>query len=110
VKKEVLINQYKKNEKGATMISFTPEAKAYILNKGGELYLEYMPMISGDIPFREAPTPRSGRPHNPAHYQRTFIDGVTLLVPRDLPDIPLQIKLGYFLWFSRLVLEGWRHA
>jgi hypothetical protein len=97
-------------KKGATMISFTPEAKAYILNKGGELYLEYLPIISGDIPFREAPTARVGRPHNPAHYQRAFIDGVTVLVPRDLPDIPLQIKLRSFLWFSRLVLEGWRHA
>jgi hypothetical protein len=74
------------------------------------LYLEYLPIISGDSPFREAPTARVGRPHNRAHYQRAFIDGVTVLVLRDLPDIPLQIKLRSFLWFSRLVLEGWRHA
>ena len=98
------------NEIGATMINLTPEAKAYILNKGGEMYLEYMPIVGGDIPFREAPTARVGRPYNPDCYQRASIDDVTVLVPRDLPDIPLQIKLRSFLWFPRLILEGWRHA
>ncbi|WP_376741996.1 CC/Se motif family (seleno)protein [Sporomusa sp. GT1] len=58
--------------------------------------------------MRESPAVRLGQPHNPEKYSLEEIQGVTVYIPYELPDIPLTIALNRFLWFKNLVIEGWR--
>jgi hypothetical protein len=92
------------------MLTVTPEARQYIHDKGGMLYLEYIPVQGCCIPYQPGPAVQFGRPHNPDKYRLETIDGMTLFVPLELPDVPLQINLNVFVGFKRLVVEGWRHA
>ncbi|WP_425319773.1 CC/Se motif family (seleno)protein [Sporomusa sphaeroides] len=58
--------------------------------------------------MRESPAVRLGQPHNPEKYSLKEIQGIKVYTPYDLPDIPLTIALSRFLWFKKLVIEGWQ--
>jgi hypothetical protein len=60
--------------------------------------------------LRESPAVRLGQPHDPQNYFLEEIQGVMVYIPQDLPEIPLMINLSRFLWFKRLVIEGWQLA
>ncbi|WP_371371383.1 CC/Se motif family (seleno)protein [Sporomusa aerivorans] len=60
--------------------------------------------------MRESPAVRLGQPHDPQNYSLEEIQGIMVYVPRELPEIPLTITFSRFLWFKRLVIEGWQLA
>lgn len=92
------------------MLTITPEARRYIHDHGGIIHLEYLPLQGCCIPYQPGPDVRFGMPYNPLQYRHETVDGTTVFVPFDLPDVPLRINLNIFLGFKRLVAEGWRHA
>jgi hypothetical protein len=92
------------------MLTITPEAKAYALENGGTLFLEYITLTGGCcVPFQPEPTVRFGTPRNQDHYRQETIEELTVFIPRSLPDIPLVIEVASVLGYKRLVVEGWRH-
>jgi len=92
------------------MLTITPEARSYALENGGTLFLEYITLTGGCcVPFQPEPTVRFGKPKNNDQYRRETIDGLTVFIPRGLPDVPLVIAVATVLGFKRLVIEGWRH-
>jgi hypothetical protein len=92
------------------MLTISPEARQYALEKGASLFLEYLTVNNCCIPFQAEPTVRYGMPHNPEHYQKENIDGVDVFIPVDLPDVHLSIKMTTFMGLKRLIVTGWRHA
>jgi hypothetical protein len=93
-----------------SMLTFTPEACQYALHSGGVLYLEYLTVQGCCIPYQPGPSVRFGNPHDPQNYRQETIEGMTVFVPLELPEVPLRINLNAFMGFKRLVVEGWRHA
>ena len=92
------------------MFTITPEAKAYTLDKGGTLFLEYIPLTGGCcVPFQPEPTVRFGKPKNHDQYKQETIDGLTVFIPRGLPEEELVIAVASVLGFKKLVIDGWRH-
>jgi hypothetical protein len=97
-------------EEDKHMLTITPEAKAYALDKGGTLFLEYITLTGGCcVPFQPEPTVRLGRPKNHDQYRQATIDGLTVFIPRGLPEEELVIAMASVLGFKKLVIEGWRH-
>ena len=95
--------------KDKCMLTITPEAKTYALDKGGSLFLEYITLTGGCcIPFQPEPVVRFGEPKNQDQYRQETMDGLTVFVPRGLPDVPLVIEVASVLGFKKLVIEGWR--
>jgi hypothetical protein len=92
------------------MLTLTPEALKHAHEKGGSLYLEYIVVQGCCIHYQPGPTIRFGTPHAPEKYWKEIIEGVTIYIPYDLPDVPLAINLDTFIGFKRLIIEGWRHA
>lgn len=92
------------------MLTITEEARDYAHERGGSLFLEYIVVQGCCIPYQPEPSVRTGEPHDPRNYRREKLDGVTVFVPHDLPEVPLLIKVSAFMGFKRLVVEGWRHA
>ncbi len=93
------------------MLTITPEAVAYVEERKESLYLDLPPVVrSCCITLQECPAVRLGRPRSSQNYHMRTVEGITLFVPQDLPDIPLTITLDRFLGFKRLVIEGWRLA
>lgn len=92
------------------MVTISPEAQEHAMKNGGELYLEYIVLHGCCIPYQPGPAVRFGRPHNPACFCATAIEEITVFVPYELPDVPLQITVNSFMGFKWLVVEGWRHA
>jgi len=93
------------------MVTISPEAQDHAIKNGGELYLEYIVLRSGCcIPYQPGPAVRFGRPHDPARFRAATMAGITVFVPLELPDVPLQINVNSFMGFKRLIVEGWRHA
>ncbi|HTZ40266.1 MAG TPA: CC/Se motif family (seleno)protein [Syntrophales bacterium] len=92
------------------MLTLSPEARAYAVDNGGTIFLDYI--IVGDccIPYQPEPSVRVGMPHDPERYRQEQIDGVTVFVPNTLPQVPLVIELNSFMGFKRLVVHGWRHC
>jgi hypothetical protein len=91
------------------MLTITPEAKTHALNNGGSLFLEYITRTGGCcVPFQPEPTVRFGKPHNQDQYRQESLDGLTIFIPRELPEEELVIGMASFLGFKRLVIEGWR--
>jgi hypothetical protein len=96
--------------KAKNMLTITPEAKAYALDKGGSLFLEYLTVTGGcEIPYQPEPTVRLGKPRKQDQYRQESIDGLTVFIPRRLPEEELVIGMASFLGFKKLVIEGWRH-
>ena len=91
------------------MFTITPEAKAYTLDNGGSLFLEYVITGGCEIPYQPEPTVRFGKPRKQDQYRKDTIDGLTVFIPRRLPEEELVIGMASFLWFKKLVIEGWRH-
>ncbi len=92
------------------ILTITDQALGHIKAQGKPVYLELFPVISCCIDLRESPSVRLGLPHNPDSYSQTEIQGVTVYVPHDLPNIPLTIALSNFFTFKKLVIEGWQLA
>ncbi|EAX47846.1 conserved hypothetical protein [Thermosinus carboxydivorans Nor1] len=92
------------------MLTISPQALEYIKTRNQAIYLELPPLIDCCIHLREAPIIRFGAPPNLAAYKTKNIDGITVYIPDDLPDIPLTIDLSSFFGYKRLVIEGWRLA
>jgi hypothetical protein len=92
------------------MLTITEEARDHAREKGGVLYLEYIVVQGCCIPCQPEPTVRFGEPHEPRNYRREKLEGISVFVPHDLPDVSLVIKASAFMGFRRLVVEGWRHA
>jgi len=92
------------------MLTITPEAKAHALNNGGSLFLEYITRTGGCcVPFQPEPIVRLGKPRNQDQYRQETIDGLTIFIPRGLPEEELVITMDSFLGFKKLVIEGCRH-
>ncbi len=95
------------------MLSLTPAARELILAKGAPVRLELARVVHGGCgvpPLQERPAVRFGAPPAEAldAYQAVTVDGVTVHVPRALPDDrPLTVGVASFLGLRRLVLEGW---
>lgn len=92
------------------MITISPEAVAYIQAKSQPVYLDLPPLIDCCIPLRECPSVRFGTPHDPQNYHPKMIGGIRFALPKDLPEIPLEIVLTRTFGFKRLVVEGWQLA
>jgi len=92
------------------MLSFSPEALEHAKASGKPLYLDLPPVIGCCIQIRECPAVRTGIPHQPQAYQKTVIDGITVYIPNEFPDVDLTIGLSSFLGFKRLVIDGWHLA
>jgi hypothetical protein len=92
------------------VVTISAEALAFIRRSGHPIVLELPRMVRGCcFDFQEGPSVRVGEPPEPASYERTVFDGATMYVPRDLPDLPLEVRLQRFLGLRRLVVEGWRY-
>ena len=92
------------------MLTITPEARTYTLEKGGSLFLEYVTVTGGCcIPYQPEPAVRLGKPRNQDQYRQEIIDGLMIFIPRKLPEEELVIGIASFLGFKKLVIEGWRH-
>jgi hypothetical protein len=92
------------------MLTLSPEARAYALDKGGIMFLEFIVVGDCCIPYQPEPSVRMGKPHNPDQYLQEKIDGVTVFVPHSLPKVPLVVQISTFMGFKRLVVDGWRHC
>ena len=90
------------------LITITPEALEYIKQNGKPLYIDVPPLISCCVDLVDHPAVRTGIPHDKENYVEKTIQGIKILVPVDLPDIPLSIEISKFLGFKRLCLEGWK--
>jgi hypothetical protein len=89
------------------MLTITPEAKIYTLENGGSLFLEYVTVPGGCcIPYQPEPAVRLGKPRNQHQYRQETIDGLTIFIPRKLPEEELVIGMSSFLGFKKLVIEG----
>jgi hypothetical protein len=92
------------------MLTLSPKARSFALENGGTIFLEYIVVGDCCIPYQPEPSVRMGKPHNPDRYRQEHIDGVTVFVPRALPEVPLVVHLSTFMGFKRLVVDGWRHC
>jgi hypothetical protein len=93
------------------MVTISPEARDHARKNGGDLYLEYIVIQGGCcIPYQPGPAVRHGRPHDPARFHTATVEGITIFVPHELPDVPLKITVNSFMGFKWLIVEGWRHA
>ena len=91
------------------MLTITPEAKAYALDKGGSLFLELVTVTGGCcIPYQPEPAVRLGKPRKQDQYRQETIDGLTVFIPHHLPEEELVIAMASFLGFKKLVIDGWR--
>ena len=91
------------------MLTITPEAKAYALDKGGSLFLELVNITGGCcIPYQPEPAVRIGKPRKQDQYRQETIDGLTVFIPHGLPEGELVIGMASFLGFKKLVIDGWR--
>lgn len=90
------------------MITITPEALEYIKTQGKSLYIDVPIMIGCCLDFVDHPSIRTGVPHDAKNYVDREIQGVHILIPNDLPDIPLSIEISSFLGFKKLCVEGWK--
>jgi len=88
------------------MLTFTPEASAYIRGKGASLYLAYRTVWGCCIPYEPRLSIMLGTPRNRAGYREEKIDGLTVYIPRDLPPYSLVARLNNSFGFRRLALEG----
>jgi hypothetical protein len=95
--------------KAKHMLTITPEAKAYALDKGGSLFLELVTVTGGCcIPYQPEPAVRLGKPRKQDQYRQETIDGLTVFIPHRLPEEELVIAMASFLGFKKLVIDGWR--
>ena len=93
------------------MLSIHPEAAAYIRAQNKSIYLDIPPAINHCcIHMRDCPSVRFGEPHNPENYEKRDIDGVTVFVPYELPDQPLEVVIHSYFGFKNLTLSGWHLA
>ena len=93
------------------MLTITAEANKYVLNNGGSLFLEYITLKGGCcIPYQPAPSVKLGKPYNQDQYRQETIEGLTVFIPHELPEMPLLITMNSFMGFKRLVIEGWHHG
>jgi hypothetical protein len=91
------------------MLTITPEAKAYALDKGGSLFLELVTITGGCcIPYQPEPAVRLGKPRKHDQYRQETVDGLTVFIPHHLPEEELVIAMASFLGFKKLVIDGWR--
>ena len=90
------------------MLHLTPNAAKYIKERHTEVYLELPPMINSCIHVQEAPVVKMGKPSNLSSHNDIILDGVTVYVPSDFPDIRLTIDLTRFLFYKKLAVEGWQ--
>ncbi|GEJ58307.1 CC/Se motif family (seleno)protein [Anaeromyxobacter diazotrophicus] len=95
------------------MISLTPAARELILAKGVAVRLELARVVHGGCgvpPLQERPSVRFGAPPAAERdaYRESTVDGITVHVPRALPDgRALTLGVASFLGLRRLVLQGW---
>ena len=90
------------------MLTIEPEALVFIGEKQQSIYLDMPPIISNCcMTLRECPSVRFGQPHNIEDYIEKTVQGITIYLPHDLPEIPLTITVSRFLWRTRLAVEGW---
>jgi hypothetical protein len=93
---------------GFAMITIDSKAVAYIERKKQSIYLDIPPIINNCcFSLRESPNVCFGRPHNQGEYTERNIQGITVFIPYDLPEIPLTITASNFFGFTRLAVEGW---
>lgn len=90
------------------MLHLTPAAAQYIRLRETEVYLELPPMINSCIHVQEAPVVKMGKPADLENHSDITIDGITVYVPLDFPDIQLTIDLTSFLFYKKLAVEGWQ--
>ncbi len=90
------------------MLTIAPEALVFIEGKQQSIYLDMPPIISNCcMTLREKPSVRFGQPRDMQSYVEKTIQGVTIFLPHDLPEIPLTITVSRFFWQTRLAIEGW---
>ena len=90
------------------MLTIDTKALVYISKKKQSIYLDIPPIISNCcMTIRESPAVRFGKPYNLEYYTKATVQGVTVFVPHDLPQIPLTITVSRFFWHTRLAVEGW---
>jgi len=92
------------------MLTITDKALEYIKSHGKPVYLELFQVITCCIDIRESPSVRLGQPPDPENYSSEQIQGITVYIPHDLPEIPLTLTLISFLGFKKLAIDGWALA
>ncbi len=89
------------------MLSITPLAATYIKERDSAIYLELPPTINACIHVQEAPLVKIGVPAVTHNHQALEMDGVTIYLPSDFPEIDLTIDLTNYIFFKKLCVEGW---
>lgn len=92
------------------MLSIHPEAAAFIRERNCPVYLDIPPLIGCCIHLKESPAVRFGAPRDPKNFEERSIDGLTVFVPRELPEQPLTIVLSKFFSYRKLMVSGWHLA
>jgi len=91
------------------MLIITPEAVSIIVKQNNTIFLE-MPKLIRNCCFdlQECPSVRIGEPRNTKDYDRKIVQGVTVFLPRHLPEFALTVTVSSFFGRKRLVVDGWR--
>lgn len=92
------------------MITFSEEALAYVGEKKSSVLVDTPYKVSGCcFDMTECPAVRFGEPKNPDDYTRHDQQGITLYLPKCLPD-PTALSIGVrnLLGFRSLVINGWK--
>jgi len=94
------------------MITIDPEALTLIAEKKSGIFIDAPRAIGGCcIEITECPSVSFGEPRVQTGYTRQTIQGVTTYVPDCFPEHgDFVIRVGRFLGFRWLRLDGWRLA
>ncbi len=90
------------------MLTISPEAKRYIMEKGGAVTVRLV--AGGGCCATVSPVTITGRPHNQDkdNYRLIEADGVQLYVHDSMRVLPggISITLNKLLWFKMLQVTG----
>lgn len=93
------------------MLTLSETVLSYVRDKQQPIYLEMSPTISECcFTLTESPAVHVGEPKKKAGYHVRDINGVTVFVPHDLPNIPLTINMKNYFGYKKLYVIGWKLA
>lgn len=92
------------------MITISPTAITYIQERNNIIFLQLPPKIDCCLHLQEAPMISIGLPPKAIPCSTQEIDGITVYLPNDFPEVDFTIDLSSFLGFKKLVIENWHLA
>lgn len=92
------------------MITFSEDALNYVRERNSPVFIDAPTYKRACCsPVMESPAVRFGEPSDVSGYTRQDAQGVTLYIPKGLPNPDaLTIDTQNFLGFRSLVIDGWK--